>query len=574
MFSAILEGGINLRFTIGKKLGISFSVVILILILLSILSFFTVTSIENSYTDLVHRRSEILSDAQSINADALTQMNYLNDYLLTKNPASLRKIQNSGTDLDSLITKDLQLVQSQENKDLLNQLSDLNKKFKNGVNLVTEDVQANATQEHLLQTASAAMTAGQSMQTAADTLAKTQREQMNIGSQQNADLVAGSKFLMEVLGIIGIVLAIGLGWIMTLIITRPVKAMTAQAKLIAQGDLTHNDIRVKNRDEIGELASYFNQMSGNLRTLVRDVLENTEQVAATSQELTANAEQTTFATEQIATTMQEVAGGTDRAVHSIEESSQAIAEMSSGIQHIASRASETAETAQTTAEHAMRGNEVVEKSVLQMQSINQSIQSLGKTIHELGSHSQEIGHIIQAIQVFANQTNLLALNAAIEASRAGEHGRGFAVVADEVRKLAGHAEESSQEIANLVQTVQEKTANAIAIMDSSTVEVEKGIDAVTNAGRAFTYIYQAIQDVSTGFEEVSASTEQLAAGAEQVVNSIEMIAGVAETTAASTQNVSAAAQEQLASMEEITSSSHHLSTMAQELQTVASKFKI
>jgi methyl-accepting chemotaxis protein len=563
-----------LKVTIGKKLTFSFLLVILLLVLASGMSYFTIQKVDRSYTDLVNRRAQVLSGAQDINALALQQMSSLRDFLLTRDAQALTKLQTANAQLSEQVDATLQLANQPDTVTKLNQLNGLNKGFQNSSQQVLAEVKGDTPPDKVLRTANGALQIGRSMQSLADDITQSQHELMTQGIQENNTLVQKFETLTWILCAVGVLLAAVTAVVMTRMISRPVKRMARQADLIAHGDLTHEEIRVKNRDEIGDLAASFNEMTRNLRTLIREVLVSTEQVATTAEELTANAEQTSSAAQMIAATITEVASGTDHQVHSIDEGTHAIADMSSGIQHISTRASEAALTAQTTAEHAMQGNTVVAGSVQQMQAIQGAMHNLAQTIHELGAQSQEIGTIIQAIQVFANQTNLLALNAAIEASRAGDHGRGFAVVADEVRKLAAQAEGSSQEIADLVQSVQAKTANAIQIMGVSAREVERGIDSVTNAGDAFTSIYKSIQEVTANFEEVSSSTQQLAAGAEQIVGSIELVAGIAETTAASTQNVSAASEEQLASIEEIATSAHQLSKMAQNLQDLVSKFKV
>ena len=195
-------------------------------------------------------------------------------------------------------------------------------------------------------------------------------------------------------------------------------------------------------------------------------------------------------------------------------------------------------------------------------------------IKKLGNLSQEIGNIIGVITGIADQTNLLALNAAIEAARAGEHGQGFAVVADEVRKLAEQSKESADQIAGLINQMQEDTTEAVNVMEVGTKEVAAGKVIVDETGKRFEKILLSIEQVTAQIQEVSAISEEMSASAEEVNASIEEMANIAQYSASNTQNVASASEEQLASMEEITASATTLSKMAEDLQAIVKKFKL
>ncbi len=357
-------------------------------------------------------------------------------------------------------------------------------------------------------------------------------------------------------------------------ISRPVKKMALLATEIAEGNLRVEQMNVKNKDEIGDLANAFNVMSNGLRTVVQQVATNTEQVAASAEELLASSEQTSRATEQIASTIQEVASGTEQQAQSVQESSKAVTEMSIGAEQIASNAQTVSTAAVQASTLSQEGNQTIQVAIKQINSIHKTISGLAEVIKGLGNRSQEIGQIVEVISGIAGQTNLLALNAAIEAARAGEQGRGFAVVADEVRKLAEQSSSSAQQISDLIQGIQVETQKAVSAMSVGTREVAEGLQMVNSAGDAFEQIQQSIVQVARQIQEVSAAAEQMSANTEHVVNSIQHIAQIAEEAASGTQTVSASTEEQLASMEEISSSANALSNMAEELQMLVGKFKL
>lgn len=363
-------------------------------------------------------------------------------------------------------------------------------------------------------------------------------------------------------------------WLFARRISKPILEIASAAEKVSNGDLRIEDVQVPSRDEIGQLASSFNQMVRNLRDLLRNIGISSEQVAASAEQLTASAEQSSLATTHISSTIQEVAEGSDKQMRSVSETVTMMHEMSSGVQQIAANSQNVSASAARASDIAQSGNQAVQTAVQQMQIISLTIDQLGHMIRGLGDHSNQIGNIVEVITGIAEQTNLLALNAAIEAARAGEQGRGFAVVADEVRKLAAQSSESAKQITELITTIQRETSKAVQSMDAGTKEFNDGIQTVTTAGLSFENIMNAVNDVATQIQEVSAATQQMSAGTEQVVHAAKTIESVASESVASTQNVSAATEEQLATMEEIASASAALSKMAAELQMSISKFKI
>ncbi|UFJ43328.1 methyl-accepting chemotaxis protein [Brevibacillus humidisoli] len=145
----------------------------------------------------------------------------------------------------------------------------------------------------------------------------------------------------------------------------------------------------------------------------------------------------------------------------------------------------------------------MQTAIKQMNSIHRTMKDLAVVVNTLSDNTANIGQITQVITEITAQTNLLAHNAAIEAARAGEHGRGFAVVADEVRKLAEQAAASTQEIVQLIATIQEATSRAVELMETGTEEVTMGIEVVHTAGESFEQIQQSIRIVTTQIQQIT-----------------------------------------------------------------------
>lgn len=383
-----------------------------------------------------------------------------------------------------------------------------------------------------------------------------------------------SKVLIIVISIIAVLITIILSFILTRIISIPVKKVTGTLQKISGGDLTVDSLNIKSKDEIGVLVTSLNKMVTSMREIISKVSDVSTQVAASSEELTASAEQCTKANEQIAEATLKSASGAEEQLGSVEHSTDTIKEMSSNIYQIAINSKEMytlSDKAFSDSEHGIiTVNDVVE----QMTDITTTISDSESVIKKLGEHSKEIGNMVAIITSITEQTNLLALNAAIEAARAGEQGNGFAVVADEIRKLAEQSKASASQIDEFVKEIQTETENAVISINKGTEKVKDGFAKTQQVAETFKAIKDDVTNVNRKVKDVMASIEIVSSQSQAIVSTSETIKKAAEEEAILSQENSAANEEQVATMEEITSSAQALAELANELQLSVSVFKI
>ncbi|MCL6459594.1 MAG: MCP four helix bundle domain-containing protein, partial [Gorillibacterium sp.] len=377
------------------------------------------------------------------------------------------------------------------------------------------------------------------------------------------------KWTLYISGIVAILLSLILAAVITLNISKPVRAVSTALKKIAEGDLSQRTIQVRNKDEIGELVGSLNGMIANVRQLMGGIQETSALVAATSEQILNSSEQASQTAERVTETMQEVATGSENQQLSSEETARAMEEMAQGIQRIAEASSEVSDYSSVAVGEAHAGNKQIEQVKLSVNSIHDSVGKAGEQIHLLKARSQDIGQMVDIIRAISTQTNLLSLNAAIEAARAGEHGKGFAVVAGEVRKLAEQSNESAKKITELVAQVIHDTDKSVQLMNVGLVEVGVGLTAVQNAGDAFKRIVRGSEEVASKIQEVAASAEQMSASSEQVSASILEMNLIAKKASEQARTVAESGEEQLASMQEITASASSLSAATQDLNGLA-----
>ena len=350
-------------------------------------------------------------------------------------------------------------------------------------------------------------------------------------------------------------------------------SLKESAESMAEGNLAINKVDVVTSDELGDMAQAFNKMHDNIRNIIKRMASTSSQVAAASQELTANASQSADVSVSVAETVGEMASGMDSQLNDIDVAKQNVDMVYSDINVMAENAKRVAESTEMATAAASKGQSLMEDAISKMNNIEQSVTHSSAVVANLGENSQQIGQIVDAISSISEQTNLLALNAAIEAARAGEHGRGFAVVAEEVRKLAAESQSSAEEIRQRIGNIQTETAKAVKTMETGTVDVKEGIEAIRNVGEQFNEIMTKISGIGEQMKEIDSSVETVAKGAQSIVEAVDSIDSVSRDTANKTQTISSSTEEQSASNEEIAAAAHSLAQLAEEMNNEVSKFK-
>lgn len=359
----------------------------------------------------------------------------------------------------------------------------------------------------------------------------------------------------------------------TRFITRNISEVKRISALMAEGNL-RQEMAVNSRDEFGQMGQNFNSMIINLRKLLHKIIDNSQQVAASSEQLTASAQQTAKATEHIAVTIQEIAGSMENQTAYAAQTTGSVNEISAKIFNVNSDMQIVTDLTLKTAQKAVEGHKVISHAIDHMDTISEKVGTATGVVNILGDKSREIDKISSLITNIAGQTNLLALNAAIEAARAGEQGKGFAVVADEVRKLAEQSEVAAKQISMIISEIQKETGKAVQIMSESTHSVQNGIGLFTQTKSTFEEIQQAIQTVSGQSHGIAQTIDGISQSAGQIVHSVQGIASSTTETSASIQNVAASTEEQTASMEEIQAAAAMLAALASELDEAINRFQV
>lgn len=344
--------------------------------------------------------------------------------------------------------------------------------------------------------------------------------------QQRLDLLSDRLQFQIALSVVAMLVAGYLFTAVYLAIVRSVRELSAGAKRYAAGDY-RTRVEFSARDELSEVAAQFNVMADEVAALIREIQQGASQVGRSATELSASARR--------------VSDGSDAQSQSASDVAVAVEEMTVGVEEISRHAGTAQQLAEASGRLSTEGGVVMRRSVEEMERIAQAVDQSSDAIRELGEKSREITAIVGSIREIADQTNLLALNAAIEAARAGESGRGFAVVADEVRKLAERTTLATQEIASMVQAIQDGTGRAVDTMQQGVQRVRDGVALSNQAGASMAQINDGAQQVLAAVREISLALSEQSTASNEIAQNVERIATMASENSVAVHQTTATA---------------------------------
>ncbi|MEC4676488.1 MAG: phosphate/phosphite/phosphonate ABC transporter substrate-binding protein [Nitrospirota bacterium] len=270
-------------------------------------------------------------------------------------------------------------------------------------------------------------------------------------------------------------------------------------------------------------------------TSMEEVVTNIANITNSANDLSLSVEATSASIGQLSTTIKEVSGNTGELAAAAEETRTAIIGISTSIKEVEQSAKASAALSEKVKKNAITfGMVSIEKTIEGMRNIKTSVEKTADYITKLGVSSDEIGKILNVIDDITDQTTLLALNAAILAAQAGEHGKGFSVVADEIKDLAERTAESTQEIAELIDSVQVGVSDAIDAMDEGLISVETGFKVTNEAADALRKIVESSRKSSEMAATIELSTAEQSKAARFVSDAMDKVLRVVEKIATAT----------------------------------------
>ncbi|WP_028109827.1 methyl-accepting chemotaxis protein [Ferrimonas futtsuensis] len=300
-------------------------------------------------------------------------------------------------------------------------------------------------------------------------------------------------------------------------ITRPLQKATRTMEEIArgEGDLTLR-LDDNGQDEVSLFSRGFNEFTDKIATLIRIVGRDIQSLTASSAQLDATVTQSN----QTANAMN----------HEAQSVASAVTEMLSATEEVAGNTALASDTAVQTQQQVGVCRDAMQQNRALLQQVSQGISQTGTTADSLAQDSAQIGSILDTIRGIAEQTNLLALNAAIEAARAGDQGRGFAVVADEVRALASRTQNSTDEIAAIIDSIHSGVSQVTNSANSAQSQFGHLSNQTNDAGNTLNQVLDRIATIVDMNIQIAAATRQQSQVTSEINQNISNIAELAEAS--------------------------------------------
>ena len=365
---------------------------------------------------------------------------------------------------------------------------------------------------------------------------------------------------MSLMGMsVGFALALALGILLSLSITRPLARTMEFVKRMGEGDFSQK-LTIDRQDEVGQLAQSMNQMVDQLGGLLKNLTEGVATLSSSATELEAISGQMTTGTAQTSSRAATVAAAAEEMSVSLAQVATTAEQASNNVTVVAAATEEMSATVQEIAHNSEKARIITAQAVSQAAGANQ-------TVDQLGQAAREIGKITETITEISEQTNLLALNATIEAARAGEAGKGFAVVAGEIKDLAQQTAKATEEIRQKIHMIQQSIGGTVAEIGQVSGVIQEVMDIVASTAAA-------VEEQATTTREIAGNVSQVSVGVQAVTTNVAQSSSAAGEVAKEIAMVDQAAGDMATAGSQVNLSAGDLSKLAERLHEMVSRFHI
>jgi methyl-accepting chemotaxis protein len=557
--------------TIKTKLVTSFALILVLMIAILSLSVYQTFSFTGKYSDVIGNISKE-GNITTLSNEMLEQSNrIIRDY----NEKDVTAFNKSWEELSNMINELDGSIESKESKKIFEGLKNAIKNMKIDMNMTIMMAKENpvkATDYYNLASKKSVV-----VENLVGELANKELNYLNSVKAQIQKEYIQAFIILVVASLIVVICSIVYSLLFSNRLSTKIKRIGVLADNISKGDLQLGEEvsdLVNSRDELDLLQHTFFDMKKSLNSVVKDIIDSSNQVSASATDLASNMEESKIANESIVDSVTSVS---DIALEQADFVSEALTKFD----HVNVNIGQTIQGTQSLNENVALSSQTIQegkgrlnKMVSEIQNINGSMNTFKEKVDVLRESSNEIGQVVELIQKIAEQTNLLSLNASIEAARAGEAGRGFSVVAGEIRNLAESTRSSTKKIEEMIKAIQKDTSDIEVEVQHSLSKSKETTLLANDTITSFEHIENSNEDVSELTRKMVEYIQEVSEEVEYVNQNIQQLNENANTLSANSQNTSAVTEEQSAVIDEVTNQSVLLQKMAQQLQKSVEHFKL
>lgn len=410
--------------------------------------------------------------------------------------------------------------------------------------------------------------------TSAETLLASEIARSEKMSDEIQSAFSNMRNIIMVVVLITVIVVLAVSFILTRSITAPIIQLEKKLKIMSDGNLTDEDIKVKSRDEAGRAASAFNKMKGSLVHLISKVAANMSELKMATSTVNTSVDENAQGGTRIADAVDGMLTALQRQQDEVSRAQEQIGDMSEIAGKVADYAEAIHGNAGRTRDNARDGMQKIVAYVEQMQEVNRSMREMESVFASFGENTKGMTEALASISSIASQTNLLSLNASIEAARAGEAGRGFAVVATEIRDLADDSQAAAAHIGKMIEAVSKQAEQMTARLRESLEQLEKSNQMTGEAKESFEVITAGTDEVSDSVEDIISGVEHLSGKIKDAMESMGTVKDAADDNVTEINEVSAVVAEQSANLEEVSEAMDKLLALTGDVEALVSEFKI